>query len=166
MAGNRTASFNWISVHGFKTGSHSDGNNSKNLKERNRFSLSICLFPRGAYSLPGTPSLCVLPPSQDHRNTHLHSVRGSLLLELIVRRLFSMIILESVGLGDKTNLRAFLSLQPNTSVGSHHFLHKDQFRKNNNIYGLHFYDICILSLRNCTCRNLRYRKTQDEGKVL
>lgn len=77
-----------------------------------------------------------------------------------------MIILESVGLRDKTNLKASLSLQPSTSVGSNHFLHKDQFRKNNNVYGLHFYDICILSSCNCTCRNLHCRKTQDEGKAL
>lgn len=61
MAGDRTASFNWISVLRFKTWSHSVGDNSTNLKERNRFSLSICLFPRSIYSLPGAPPTPVCP---------------------------------------------------------------------------------------------------------
>lgn len=77
-----------------------------------------------------------------------------LFLESRISRFFSIIILESWDLADKK--RVFKALFPAIYLsGEQHFLHKGQFRKNKNVYGLHFfYDICILSPSNCTSRNL------------
>lgn len=88
MAEDRPASFNWTSMHGFKTWSCSDGDNLKREKKGFPVHLSCYLgWWCEHHSLPGAslPQLLVCPtldPSWGPRNTCLHSARGSFLLEL------------------------------------------------------------------------------------